>query len=63
MSESRFDHKQGQLAASRVWKKLFSPDHVIKDPNDPYKLIYTHFTEEQKNEVIIIINHSLFIFI
>ncbi len=63
MSDSRFDPKQGQLAGSRVWKRLFSPDNLIKDPNDPYKLIYTHFTEDKKIEVNFIdLNFRLYYF-
>jgi hypothetical protein len=41
-NENRLATKDFQLANNKIWKMLNNPDHLIKDPNNPKRLIYVH---------------------
>ena len=42
----RFDEQEMRLSNYRIWKKLYMPKHTLKDPENPYRIVYSHHTEE-----------------
>ena len=43
----RFDENEMRLSNYRIWKKLFVPKHNQQDPNNPFRLVYQHHTEDE----------------
>lgn len=42
--KERFDDSEMRLSNARIWKKLYMPKHTLKDPADPYRILYNHQT-------------------